>query len=140
MRHRGKAAVEECIRYLKEQFGVDEEHLDFDLTGDGKMYAFRECSAISSSLVRHKGIYFGKIEKDGFRLSMDGSFLVGAKARKGVIELSDEEAKKWLRGEDLESDVRGYVILKWRSYILGCGKGDGKFIRNFVPKDRRLSS
>ncbi|MEM0353055.1 MAG: hypothetical protein QXM15_01000 [Archaeoglobaceae archaeon] len=28
--------------------------------------------------------------------------------------------------------------MKWRDYFLGCGKGNGKKILNFVPKDRRL--
>ena len=132
------------FKLLSEQFGVEASELDFKLRerGHGKLYAFKDemCSAEDSGgAEKHAGIYFGKLEKDGLRLSIEGSFLVGAKARRGVLNLSDEEARKWLRGEDLESDVKGYVILKWRSYFLGCGKGNGKFIKNFVPKERRLS-
>jgi len=135
-------AIRRAFQLLKEQFGVEESELEFKLRerGRGKLYAFKECPQLGDAgAEKHAGIYFGKLEKDGLRLSIEGSFLVGAKARRGVLNLSDEEARKWLRGEDLESKVKGYVILKWRSYFLGCGKGNGKFIKNFVPKERRLS-
>lgn len=84
------------------------------------------------------GIYFGKIERDGIRLSIEGSFIVGKVAKKGVIELAEEDAIRWMSGEDIEAKVKGYCILKWGQYYLGCGKGNGKVVKNYVPKDRRL--
>lgn len=58
--------------------------------------------------------------------------------KKNLIEVSYEDAIKWLKGEDLDIPYKGYVVLKWRNYFLGCGKGDGKKIRNYVPKERRI--
>jgi NOL1/NOP2/fmu family ribosome biogenesis protein len=128
--------IEDVFELLKKQFGFEP---DFKLKGMGKrkIYAFKSCELDIEAI--HSGIYFGKLEKDGLRLSIEGSYLVGRKAKKGVVEVSEEEAIKWMRGEDIEYDVKGYVILKWKGYFLGCGRGDGKKIRNFVPKDRRLA-
>lgn len=131
------------IKYLSEQFGVREEDINFKLVEkeNGKIYAYGwNCEKIG--IKKHRffdGIYFGKLCKDGVRLSIEGSFLIGKVAKKGIIDLDEEEAIRWLSGENLEREEKGYVILKWRSYFLGCGKGDGKFIKNYIPKDRRLS-
>lgn len=122
-------------RLLKEQFDV-EVNLNFYIGGKGRVYAYRDfnCPLKGKSM----GIYFGKIEKDGLRLSIEGSFIVGKVAKKGILELDEENALKWLSGKDIEANFEGFCILKWGQYFLGCGKGDGKVIRNYVPKDRRL--
>lgn len=110
--------------------------LEFSLSGKGRIYAHKKCDFPLRS--KSPGLYFGKIERDGLRLSIEGSFIVGKVAKKGVLELDEEKAIKWLSGEDIEGSYTGYCILKWGEYFLGCGKGDGKKIRNYVPKDRRL--
>jgi len=126
------------LEYLKEQFGAD--RIDFELKegGKGKVYAFRKCNFDIEGIDSHRGIYVGRIEKDGFRLSIEGSFIIGPLARKNVVEIGDETAVRWMSGEDIPSRVKGYVILKWRNFFIGCGRGDGEAIRNFVPKDRRI--
>lgn len=126
----------EILEALKEQFGV--ERLDFrlKLMGKNRIYAYRECSLDVEEY--HSGVYFGRVEKDGIRLSIEGCYLLSDQLRKNVVDVSYEEMLRWLRGEDLERNEEGYVVLRWGSYYLGCGKGNGKRIRNFVPKDRRL--
>ncbi len=125
---------------LRELYGV--EKIDFELKKMGKdrLYAFKKCEKKDELNIReyHHGVYFGKLEKDGIRLSIEGCYLLGDQIKKNVIEVSREDAMKWLRGEDLEIPHRGYAVLKWGDYYLGCGKGNGKKIRNFVPKDRRI--
>ncbi|MCX8172837.1 MAG: hypothetical protein N3D09_04410 [Archaeoglobaceae archaeon] len=120
-----------------EQFDAEID-LKFFLRGKGRVYAYKDFDCLFKE--KSKGIYFGKIEKDGLRLSIEGSFIVGRVAKKGVVELEDEKALKWLSGEDIESSYKGYCILKWGQYYIGCGKGNGKLIKNYVPKDRRLKS
>jgi NOL1/NOP2/fmu family ribosome biogenesis protein len=127
--------MREVRELLKRQFGFETD-LEFKEMGKRKIYAFKKCSLRIPAF--HQGIYFGRIEKDGLRLSIEGSYLVGREARRGVVEIDEEKAIKWMRGEDIEGDATGYVILKWGSYFLGCGKGDGKLIRNFIPKERRI--
>ncbi|MBE8539860.1 methyltransferase RsmF C-terminal domain-like protein [Geoglobus acetivorans] len=126
----------EILEKLREQFGVEILNLRLKLMGKNRIYAYRECGPDIEE--RHSGVYFGKIERDGIRLSIEGCYLLNDELRKNVVELSRDEMIRWLRGEDIERDVQGYVVLKWKTYWLGCGRGNGKIIRNFVPKDRRL--
>lgn len=120
---------------MKEQFDAELD-IEFIIRGKKRVFAFKKCDLGIRKVF--EGIYFGKIEKDGLRLSIEGSFIVGRVARKGIVEISEEEAMRWLKGENLDREFEGYCILKWGEYFLGCGKGNGKKILNFVPKDRRL--
>ena len=125
--------VLEC---LKGQFGVEEIDFEIEVRGKGRVYAFKNCEF---EIEGHRGIYIGTLERNGFRPSIDGSFLIGPLAKKNVIEVGDEEAILWMSGNNIPSSITGYVILKWKNFFIGCGKGNGKIIRNFVPKDRRIS-
>ena len=129
---------------LEKQFGVDkskffELNLEFEERGKRRVYAFKGKCGINIPEY-HYGIYFGTLEKTGIRLSIEGCYIIGKLATKNVLELEDEKARKWMAGEDIEYPISGYVILKWRKFYLGCGKGNGKVIRNYVPKERRISS
>lgn len=129
----------EVEKLLKEQFGIEKLPFRLEERGKGRFYAFT-CDFEGS---HHRGIYFGTLERGGFRLSIDGAALAGRLATKNVVEVDDREAERWMRGEDIQAEgageVRGYVLLKWRNFFIGCGRGDGKKIRNFVAKNRRIS-
>ncbi|MEM1671436.1 MAG: hypothetical protein QXU31_01575 [Archaeoglobaceae archaeon] len=127
--------TDEVKKLLKEQFDAEVD-LKFIISGKRRVYAYKDfdCPLRGKS----RGIYFGKIEKQGLRLSIEGSFIVGRVAKKGIVELNEEQALKWLSGEDIEAKFEGFCILKWGQYFLGSGKGNGKIIKNYVPKDRRL--
>lgn len=85
------------------------------------------------------GVYFAKEEKDGIRLTLDGLQLIKNQITKNILEISDEQADNWMRGNDLEirSD-KNYKVLKNNHEFLGCGKSTGDKITNFVPKERRV--
>jgi NOL1/NOP2/fmu family ribosome biogenesis protein len=89
------------------------------------------------------GLYFCEIGKD-IRLTIEGSQLIGPKATKNILEISDEQVKQWLRGEDLDLDsiqeLSGFVILKNGSDFLGTGKFKENKILNYLGKSRRISS
>ncbi|HID42881.1 MAG TPA: hypothetical protein EYP30_03755 [Archaeoglobaceae archaeon] len=125
----------EVNKLLKEQFGAEID-LEFREMGKKRIYAFKKCSMDIS--IKHEGVYFGRLERDGIRLSIEGSFITGKVAKKGIIEVDEENAFRWMKGEEIESDIVGYIIIKWGNYFLGCGKGNGKRILNFIPKDRRI--
>ncbi len=137
-----KELREQIENMLKEQFGVEKIDLNFKEMGKRRIYAYTNCEPEFKLRKVSQGIYFGTIERDGLRLSIEGSFLVGPKAKKNVVEVSKEEAQKWMEGDDLELDERvlpgTYVILKFGSYFLGCGRMKGNKIINFVPKNRRI--
>ncbi len=89
------------------------------------------------------GMYFCEIDDKGIRLSIEGSQIVGPKAEKNIIELNEDEVKKWFKGEDLEKeckDCKGFVILKNKNDFLGTGKYTNGRILNYVGKTRRISA
>ena len=85
------------------------------------------------------GLYFAFFKDDELRISFDSAILFGRNAINSV-SLNDREAKEWLKGQDLEknTEIRGYIIIKYKDNILGCGKATGRKILNFVPKERRI--
>lgn len=127
----------EVNELLEEQFGTQID-LEFKEMGKRRVYAFKKCRLNIKTY--HYGLYFGKLDKDGIRLTIEGSYLIGPSAKKGVFEVEGDKAIKWMSGEDIKGESRGYVIIKWGNYFLGCGKGNGREIRNFIPKRRRISA
>ncbi|MFA4647399.1 hypothetical protein P8X24_09155 [Pyrococcus kukulkanii] len=123
-------------KMLEEQYGYAPDDLVLEVRGR-RIYAYKRCEFPEKG---HEGVYFGKIEADGIRLTIEGAFIIGPKATKNVIEVDDEKAKAWLRGEDIKVDEEGnrWVILKWRNYWLGGGKLINGVVKNYVPKERRL--
>ncbi len=126
-------------RLLLESYGYAPDLLYRIRGNHRKIYAYRQCPLRISDIGR-RGVYFGRIESDGIRLTIEGAFLVGPEATKNVLKLDDKEAMMYLAGDEVAVRQRyeGWVILKWRSYYLGSSKvKDGRLL-NYVPKERRL--
>ncbi len=137
----GKTSDAELVRRLLiEGYGYAPD-LIYEIRGRyHKVYAWKPCPFKVKNSER-RGIYFGRIESDGIRLSIEGSFLVGPRATKNVVELDDEGALQYLSGEDIEildKNLHGWVILRWGYYYLGTGKAVNGRIHSYVPKERRL--
>ena len=131
--------IEEVIR---EQFGVDFEFKDIVLKNkEDKIFLlsndFKNVS-VEKIRVNSLGLFFGRTQDGMIRLSIEGSQLV--KGDKNVIEIKDEDVKKWLMGEELktEQDLKGFVIIKNKEDYLGCGGVKEGRILNYVAKDRRI--
>lgn len=86
------------------------------------------------------GLYLGVEYDNSVRLSIEGSQIIGKTAKKNVLELENETAARWVSGEDIEIDtkLKGFVIIKNRDDFLGCGKIAGNKLLNYVPKTRRV--
>ncbi|MDV3103617.1 methyltransferase RsmF C-terminal domain-like protein [Thermococcus waiotapuensis] len=134
----GEKDTELVKKLLVENYGYAPE-LIYKIGGNNrKVYAYKPCELVSN--IGWKGLYFGKIERDGIRLTIEGSFLVGPKATKNVVELDDGRARRYLAGESVEigGELYGWVIVKWRSYFLGSAKAKGGKLIGYVPGERRL--
>lgn len=140
-------------REIKEIYGLIEEQwgakikLDYGFLENDKNRVFvvsRDISKIDISKLRLNsvGMYFCEIDNKGIRLSIEGAQIIGQKATKNVVELNEEETRKWLRGEDLDKeckDCSGFVILKNNKDFLGNGKYSNGKILNYVGKTRRVN-
>ena len=92
--------------------------------------------------INNLGLYFGELNKGELRLSIDGSQLVGPKAKKNIVELDKGETKLYMRGFDLERKTKekGFMLIKHNNDFLGTGKANGEKIFNYTPKERRINA
>ncbi|MCD6403279.1 MAG: hypothetical protein J7K98_03040 [Candidatus Aenigmarchaeota archaeon] len=142
-----KKEVKEFLKKLKERFGFEDEMDEFVFvqTKNGKIKILNK-QVLSLNLeglrVENVGLYFARWDGKEVRLSIEGSQIVGKKAKKNVLELSEDEAMEWMRGKNLEVGERsveeGFVILKHKDDFLGCGRYKNGRILSFVPKWRRI--
>lgn len=143
-------------KQLGEQYGFEGDlGCEIVLSTSGKYYLLTRDAAefpYEALRVESSGLYIAKQEKDGLRVSVEGSQLIGPSCTKNLIELNDEEHHEWIRGRevDLSTDVTGWVILTHTNSItlkkdfLGGGKmvhkNDRIVIHNYVPKTRYVRS
>jgi len=93
------------------------------------------------------GLYIGRIENEGIRLSMEGSQLIGPHSNKHVLEIDEEHLEAWVKGEDFNlseqeqkkiSNEEGFFIIKFDNDYIGCAQIKKGNVRSLVSKERRL--
>jgi NOL1/NOP2/fmu family ribosome biogenesis protein len=134
--------IKNLNKKLVEQFGNEfnfKKYVTFKTPKNRIYIVNKDIGSINYSQLKinNLGLYFMTIEKDGLRLSIDGSQIFEAK--KNVIDLDESNFKNWMSGKDLDLDFENsYVILRYKNSNLGCGKSIGNRILNYVPKERRV--
>ena len=139
-----KKAIKEILALIKGQWSSS---IDLDYAflkdKDNKIYLInKEFASLPLERLRINkiGLYFGQILNNELRLSIDGSQLIGPKAKKNILEITPEQTRAWLRGEDLTTDkkLKGFVLIKHNKDFFGTGKFKAGIVLNFVPKGRRI--
>jgi len=127
------------LELLRERFGI--KKFDYLILKSGK-HIIRICSKevkdfdFSKLKIIALGLEFATTKKL-FRIKFDAASLL--KARKNVVELSENEFIKWMKGEIFEKNLEdGIYLLKFKQKIVGCTLIQNKKVLNFVPKYRRL--
>lgn len=135
--------IKNILKQIQEQFGcgVKGEHL-FLIGKNDKVYItnpkFQEINT-ENLKINNTGSYFGKIEKGGFRPSIEGSELLD-NPKKNVLELNDEEFQAYMAGENLMLDNKQentYKVLKYKKHFIGSGRVSNNVLLNYIPKSRR---
>ena len=139
-----KKEIRRIIDELRDYYGIKKLELDYlFLQNKDKVYLIsKDFKRLNSKNLRinNLGLYFLNIEK-GFRLSIEGSQIIGKKATKNIYTLNDQELKDWLRGYDLEcKEVHGYQIIKDKNDFYGIGSASNGKMKNFIPKSRRIKN
>ena len=65
--------------------------------------------------------------------------LFGIHITKNIVEINSEETIEYCAGKNLSLNLNtelGFVIVKHRDRILGCGHWNGNLIKNQIPKSR----
>lgn len=84
------------------------------------------------------GMGFAVWDSNEFRLTFDASTAFGEGAGT-VLEIGEEDARRWLAGEDVEAAGRApWSVITHRGVPLGCARPFGKRLMSFVPKERRV--
>ena len=139
--------IKRIFELIEGQWGA-KLSLDYGFLKNPKNRIFivsKDISKIDMSKLRLNsvGMYFCEIDNTGIRLSIEGSQIIGPKAARNIVELNEEETKKWFKGDDLEKeckDCNGFIILKYKNDFLGNGKYANGKVLNYVGKSRRISS
>lgn len=133
------------LQLLKGQFDF-EGKLNYTFLTNNKNKIFminKDIANIDLEKIRlnSAGLYIAEFSNNEIRLSIEGSQLIGPKAKKNIMELDEKQAREWLKGKDIEIETKekGFVILKHNKDYLGSGKAKENKILNFVPKTRRLN-
>ena len=135
--------IKQILQQIENQFdcGIKEEYLFLKNPKKDRVYIttpeYKETPK-ESLKINNIGLYFGTIEKEGFRLSIEGSELLD-NPKKNLLELSDEEFEAYMAGENLRVDIeeKAYKIIKYKNKFIGSGKLSNKTLFNYVPKQRR---
>lgn len=63
---------------------------------------------------------------------------VGRANARTAIELNEDQAQAFMRGEPVDSSVRGWHVVRFGQRPLGWAKGDGSKAKNHLPSAARL--
>ena len=138
-----KKEIKKIIELIKEQWNADVK-LDYAFLMNEKRKIFvvsKDITRVELSKLRINsiGMYFGLLNNNVPRLSIEGSQIIGPRAKKNVLELNEKEVREWLRGADSIKDAKqGFLIIKHKNDFLGTGKSIGNKVLNFVSKERRI--
>lgn len=134
------------LKKIEKQYEINNLKLDylFFKNNEGKIFIvnkdFRNLD-IENLNINSIGLYFCRIDKE-LRLSIEGSQIIGPFTKRNTLEISDQQANEWLRGNDLEGIKEKldetFVILKNKKDFIGSGRLKECKILNYVPKERRI--
>lgn len=136
--------IKEIMNMLKEQFGYEQKISQVFLQNNReKVFLINrdiERFDLSTLRIDSAGMYFGKFFNDGFRLSIEGSQLIGNACKKNVFEVELSQKHEWMKGNDLEmiQEENKFIIIRSGNDFIGCGKIKNGLALNSVPKSRRL--
>ena len=138
-----RSGKNKIIKNLK-QFGID--NLPYILTKKhNEVFAFsgslneKKLKKLEPLNIRQIGAKILSREGSKYRLTLDSLTIL--KPTKKIIEISDKKAKRWLEGKEINigKDIQGFVILKNKGELIGCGKVTNQKVTNFIPKGRRIN-
>lgn len=139
----------EIIEKLNDQFGIKEIPGKIFMRGKERLFLYS--GNFSEEQVRkledvafleRVGSYFAKIGEgeEQIRLSIEGAQILQNQITKNIFEIPEDLVESWMKGNELniKTDLKGFVIIKYKSDFLGTGKASENKISNFIPKNRRL--
>ena len=143
--------TKEILSKLNEQFGIQKILGRLIKIGKERIFLFNgdfldeQIKNLEKIVFIEKiGIYIGAIflPTGEIRLSIEGTQIFKDQITKNLFEINEEKFGNWMQGEELniQTGLKGIIVIKYRNNFLGCGKASENKIGNFIPKSRRLRS
>lgn len=138
---------QELVEKLNKQFGIQKIQGLVTMFGAERMFLFqgdinaKEIKELQNLIYMERvGIYFAKEQAGEIRLTIDGVHLFQDQITKNILEINENQLQEWLHGNELNIDtkIRGFVVIKCKNDFVGTGKASENKITNFIPKNRRL--
>ncbi len=113
--------------------------LETQLTGTGtRLWWLAEEAPedLRASFIR-KGLELGEVKKDRFEPAHALAMWMKACKSTLCLKADSPEIKRYLHGETLPCDRKGWTLVQVDGYSIGWGKGDGHQLKNHYPKGLR---
>jgi NOL1/NOP2/fmu family ribosome biogenesis protein len=144
-----KKEKQKIVELLNQQFGIQEIKGFIIQKGQERLFLYqgsltpKEIQDLEQTLpVERIGTYFAKLipAQKEIRLSIEGTHLLKDQVTKNIFELSEKQAEKYLKGEELylKPEQKGFQVMKYKNDFWGCGKASTEKVSNFIPKSRRI--
>lgn len=140
-----KKKVEEL---LANQYGITEALTNYVAIASGEnriRITRKEVLEFSWKLKRvvNIGLYVAKLVENEVTLSIEGTQLFSSLIKKNIINLTMDEAEKWMRGEAIKIEnvpISRYIVAKFNDIFLGTGRvGKDGLIYPQIPKNRLIT-
>ena len=107
------------------------------LFGDSLYWAPAEMPDIRGVKVLRPGLELGEVKKDRFEPAH--GLALWLKTAPNVLNLdgNSTDIGKFMNGQTLPCDGRGWTLVQVDGYSIGWGKSDGKILKNHYPKGLR---
>ena len=110
---------------------------NFTLFGDN-LYLIPDGIDINGVKVIRAGLHLGVMKKNRFEPSHAMATACPKKFFKNIAEYGIADANKYLSGEVLPCEKKGWCAAAYKGFVLGWGKSDGAMLKNHYPKGLRI--
>ena len=136
------------LKYLRDRFSIQKKifsNYSFNIKGEKIWIVYKDVleKNLDGLNIESVGLLFGRYFKrqERFKPTTNALQIFGRYATKNIVELNEKEKDMYIKGYDLEKKLNleeGYVIIKFKNDILGCGLYRNGKIKNQIPKARKI--
>ena len=105
--------------------------------GQRLYWAPGEMPDIRGIRVLRPGLELGELKKDRFEPAHALALWLKTAANQHNLPAESNDLAKYLHGETIPANIKGWCLVSTDFYGIGWGKGDGKVLKNHYPKGLR---
>jgi NOL1/NOP2/fmu family ribosome biogenesis protein len=134
------------LKWMEERFGIPSslfEDKALFIRGRDIWMTTHEAAETPLIQITRKGMRLARKDRYDYRLITPAIQYLGSLATRRIIDISPQEAERYIRGEDLSLPhlpplPRGQVILRTHGRSLGSGLLTEKGVKNQIPVAHRV--